>query len=186
MDEELDRLVVSVRADTAGFARDVAAMRGQLEGPLAQGAESASRVMQGPLERFVRSGKLGFDDLRRLALSALADIAGNALKAGIGGAVDKGIGGVLSSLVGGLLGLPGRATGGPVTGGRAYMVGERGPELFVPGGDGRIAPAQGARTANITVNVNVPRESPAPFMAKTGDQVARAVRRALVRAEADG
>ncbi len=182
MDDELDRMVVRVRADTASFAKDVAAMRGQLEGPLVQGAENASRVMQGALERFVRSGKLGFDDLRRLALSALADVAGNALKTGISGALTTGV----SSLVGSLLGLPGRATGGPVTGGRAYVVGERGPELFVPPGDGRVVAPASRGAVSVTVNVNVPRESSAPFMARTGDQVARAVRRALVRAEADG
>lgn len=34
----------------------------------------------------------------------------------------------------------GRATGGPVTGGTAYTVGERGPELFVPGASGTIIP----------------------------------------------
>lgn len=37
MDEEIERLVVSVRADTSAFARDVSSMRGELEGPLAQG-----------------------------------------------------------------------------------------------------------------------------------------------------
>jgi TP901 family phage tail tape measure protein len=34
--------------------------------------------------------------------------------------------------------LPGRATGGPVTMARPYIVGERGPELFVPSATGRI------------------------------------------------
>ena len=43
MDEEIERLVVSVRADTSAFARDVSAMRGELEGPLAQGAARAGR-----------------------------------------------------------------------------------------------------------------------------------------------
>ena len=38
MDDEIERLVVSVRADTASFARDVASMRGELEGPLVSGA----------------------------------------------------------------------------------------------------------------------------------------------------
>jgi hypothetical protein len=33
-----------------------------------------------------------------------------------------------------------RALGGPVLGGRAYLVGERGPELMVPSGNGRIIP----------------------------------------------
>ena len=31
-----------------------------------------------------------------------------------------------------------RANGGPVGGGRAYLVGERGPEIFVPGASGQI------------------------------------------------
>jgi len=34
----------------------------------------------------------------------------------------------------------GRAVGGPVTGGQQYMVGERGPELFVPNQSGSIVP----------------------------------------------
>ena len=36
--------------------------------------------------------------------------------------------------------LPKRADGGPVLGGRMHLVGERGPELFVPGGHGTIVP----------------------------------------------
>lgn len=36
--------------------------------------------------------------------------------------------------------LPGRATGGPVVRGKAYMVGEEGPEKFVPGQSGWILP----------------------------------------------
>jgi hypothetical protein len=55
-----------------------------------------------------------------------------------------------------------RAAGGPVTGGLPYVVGERGPELFVPGASGSIVP-NGALTAlpqsgggsPIIVNLNV-------------------------------
>lgn len=36
--------------------------------------------------------------------------------------------------------LPGRAAGGPVSQWTPYMVGERGPEMFVPGASGRIVP----------------------------------------------
>jgi hypothetical protein len=39
MDEEIERLVVAVRADTQGFARDVATMRGTLEGPFGEGVD---------------------------------------------------------------------------------------------------------------------------------------------------
>lgn len=46
----------------------------------------------------------------------------------------------------------GRATGGPVQGGSPYMVGENGPEVFVPNGSGSIVPSPGGHTFNITVN----------------------------------
>jgi TP901 family phage tail tape measure protein len=47
---------------------------------------------------------------------------------------------------------PARALGGPVTGGQQYMVGERGPELFVPNQSGSIVPnnAMGGQV-NVTV-----------------------------------
>ena len=50
--------------------------------------------------------------------------------------------------------LPGRAAGGPVDMGRAYMVGERGPELFVPGASGQIVPS-GAGAGGNTFHVHV-------------------------------
>lgn len=51
--------------------------------------------------------------------------------------------------------LPGRAKGGPVMAGSAYVVGERGPEVFVPGASGAIIP-NGAGGSSITVNVTAP------------------------------
>ena len=56
--------------------------------------------------------------------------------------------GVVKGALGGLFGvptLPGRALGGSVSGNKPYMVGERGPELFVPGGNGTIIPNQNVR-----------------------------------------
>ena len=52
-------------------------------------------------------------------------------------------------------GIPQRAKGGPVSGNQPYLVGERGPELFVPGAQGNIVPnhAMGGG-ANVTVNVD--------------------------------
>lgn len=38
--------------------------------------------------------------------------------------------------------IPGRAYGGPVSAGMPYLVGERGPEMFVPGQSGNIVPNQ--------------------------------------------
>jgi tape measure domain-containing protein len=47
-----------------------------------------------------------------------------------------------------------RAKGGPVSSGQTYMVGERGPELFVPGRSGSIVP-NGAMGGDVNVVVNV-------------------------------
>ena len=49
-------------------------------------------------------------------------------------------------------GIPQRANGGPVQMGTRYLVGERGPELFVPGRSGTIIPNSGG--TNVTVNVD--------------------------------
>ena len=50
---------------------------------------------------------------------------------------------------------PARAGGGPVSGGSPYMVGELGPELFVPSGSGTIIPhgaGGGTVVQNVTIN----------------------------------
>jgi TP901 family phage tail tape measure protein len=50
----------------------------------------------------------------------------------------------------------GRAKGGPVSSGQTYMVGERGPELFVPGRSGTIVAndKMGGGNTNVVVNVD--------------------------------
>ena len=50
------------------------------------------------------------------------------------------LGGKIINTVLGLLGLSGKAEGGPVGGAVPYIVGEKGPELFVPKTDGMIVP----------------------------------------------
>ncbi|HEX8258634.1 MAG TPA: tail tape measure protein [Allosphingosinicella sp.] len=193
MDEEIERLVIGVRADTAGFARDVAEMRAQLEGPLAQSVDIAGRAIEGALLRAVRSGKFGFEDLKRVALSAMAEVAAAAVRSGLsalgGGAGGGGSGGsglvaFGAQLLTALMGAPGRATGGPVAPGRAYRVGERGPELFVPTASGRIEPGGGGgREIRLSISVNAPAESAPRALEQSSRLVARAVKQALMRVE---
>jgi phage-related minor tail protein len=95
------------------------------------------------------------------------------------------LGSLLTSLLGGLLGAPGRATGGPVAPGRAYLVGERGPELFVPTASGRVETMRpgGAREVRVNVTINAPGGGEARALSASGRQVARAVKAALMRVE---
>lgn len=181
MDEEIETLVVRVRADTQGLSRDVEAMRAGIEGPLGDGAEKAGRRIEQGLLRAVRTGKFGFEDLRRIALSVLDEIAASALRGVMGSA--GGGGGLVNlgaSLLTSALGLPGRATGGPVAPGRAYMVGERGPEMFVPTSSGQVIAGGGARDVRVSIAVNGRgQESEARLLARSARQVARAVKGAL-------
>ncbi len=192
MDEEIERLVVSVRADTRAFANDVGAMRAELDGPFAAGLDRAGRTLENSLSRAILTGKFGFDDLRQTALSVLSEIAAAAIRSGLsslsGGGDSGGAGGLLSSItsiLGSVLGAPGRATGGPVSPGRAYRVGENGPETFIPTSSGRIE-ANGVVRAqsaiNMTINVSDNGRGSAPdALQRSTRQVARAVRQALIR-----
>jgi len=188
MDEEIERLVIGVRADTSVFAKDVAAMRAELDGPFAAGAERAGRVLENALVRALRTGRLGFEDLKRAALAAMAEIAAAAIRSGIGailGGGGKGAGGTLAGLFAALAGAPGKAIGGPVAPARPYLVGERGPELFVPTASGRIEPLRGGggRELKLSITVNAPAGSEPQALQASSRQVARAVRQALLRAE---
>ena len=182
MGDDIEEVVVRVRADTAAFARDVATMRGELEGPLAAGVARAGRVIEGALGRAITSGKFGFDDLKRVALRALGEIAAASLRSVLapsGPSGGAGLSSVLSSLATSLVGAPGRATGGPVSAGRAYLVGERGPELFVPPGDGRVISGGGPRDVNVAIAIQTPAAGDPQLLQKSSRQIARAVRSAL-------
>ena len=175
---------VDVRPDVSGFARDVAKMRAALENGLGTGADRAGRLIESGLARAIRSGKFGFDDLRATALSTLNEIAAATVRSGLSALIGGGSGGGLVSLgsavIGALTGLPGRATGGPVSPGRAYVVGERGPELFVPTSSGSVsAGGGGSRDVRVSIAINAPAGASPDMLARSGRQVARAVRAAL-------
>jgi hypothetical protein len=115
------------------------------------------------------------ESLRRIAAGALQDIARQLIRIYVieqaisaiktflspvsGGALAKagsnltGTGALATSIPG--LAVGARANGGPVMGGSPYLVGERGPELFVPGRTGMIVPNnQISSGTNVTVNVD--------------------------------
>ena len=61
----------------------------------------------------------------------------------------KGIGSVIDNVFGG-----GKAAGGSVMGGTSYLVGEKGPEIFTPSGNGLITP-NNKLGGNTVINLNV-------------------------------
>ncbi|MYL96203.1 tail tape measure protein [Novosphingobium sp. FGD1] len=188
MDDEIDSLLVEVRAGTDGFARDIAQMRSAVDGDLVSGFTRAGDALERGLSGAIRKGGLGFDDLKRTASSALDAIAGQAARTlasavmGSGGGAAATGGFDITGLLAGALGLPGRATGGNVSPGRGYLVGERGPEVFVPTSAGRIeaGTGSGGREVRVAINVTSPRGASTPqSLQRSSRQLASAVRRAL-------
>src|SRR3546814_15500995 len=99
-------------------------MREELDGPLGDSVGRAGALIENALSRAVRTGKLGFEDLRQAAARAMAEIARSAVSGGIGNLSGGSTGGDLVSGLGSIvtaLGLAGRA---PWIGRGAWM--ERG------------------------------------------------------------
>jgi phage-related minor tail protein len=80
--------------------------------------------------------------------------------------------------------------GGSVTGGRSYMVGERGPELFSPGRSGGIAPTGSfGGTTNVVVNVDASGSSVQGDQSQAkalGNAISAAVQSELVKQKRPG
>lgn len=110
------------------------------------------------LARAAADGQVSLSELARAVLGA----AGAALKGGVGEALSKSFSGA-------------RADGGPVLPGGAYLVGERGPEVFRPTSAGNIEPAGGAGVS-VTVNVQGGEVS---GLVRSDAQLAQALARAV-------
>tara|TARA_A100001391_G_scaffold101953_1_gene67779 strand:+ start:26967 stop:27551 length:585 start_codon:yes stop_codon:yes gene_type:complete len=191
MNDDLEPLLVEVRASTSDFRADIETMRASVDSSLVGGFEKAGSVLERGLLGAIRRGSLGFDDLKQVALRAMGEIAAGAVQNGIGAlfgggaakGASSGLGNLLSSTLSSLLGVPGRATGGPVSPGSPFLVGERGPELFVPTSAGRVETLErqgSGKDVRVSINLAAPRGTDSPVMLRRSSrQVASAVARAL-------
>ena len=99
MTDELDTLVIDVRANTQGFAADVAQMRGSFDAILVDGFGRAGDTLERGLLGAIRRGSLGFEDLRRVALNVLGDIAAQAAPFAWAGLLDAPISGQIATTI---------------------------------------------------------------------------------------
>jgi phage-related minor tail protein len=132
---------------------------------------SAGKRISASLETAARTGELSVSRLARSILKDLSSIA-----------FDRFVTEPLNAAIGSVLNLPvagARASGGPVTAGGAYLVGERGPELFVPGQGGLIE--QGFGAGPVQVMINMPAGSSLNEARRSSAQIATALARAVQR-----
>lgn len=127
------------------------------------------------IARAAVSGKTSID---QMVNAILADFDRIAIKNFIAAPIE----GLISSIIGSVLPVSGaRAAGGPVSAGAAYLVGEQGPELFVPSSNGSIATgATSATRPQIVMNVSTP---DAQSFMKSQSQIAALMSRALMQGQ---
>jgi hypothetical protein len=133
-----------------------------LRGKAAQAADDAFRLgeaFSSAFEKAVVQGGKFSDVLRGLAQDIASLYLRQQITAPMAALINRTAGGAgggtLFDLIAGAFG-GARAEGGPVERGRAYLVGERGPELFVPKIAGAIVPnARQASTVSVVQNIVV-------------------------------
>lgn len=144
--EQLGVVIVKVfEGDWVGAVKAAIAMMWEIQktfNPLAMAADFLWGKWRPFWDFFVKQASLGLDRLRSLWAMAkkIASLPGQ-----------------LGESIGGFIGdVAFRADGGPVSGGSPYIVGEQGPELFVPRYSGAIVPNHalggGGQTINMTFN----------------------------------
>ena len=159
-----------------GFMEGLAKIREKamdVGGQISDAMTNAFSGMEDALVSFVMTGKADFKSLANSIISDLIRIQIRSMLGGMFGGGGGGFnflsllglgggGGQYSFGAGGYTGMgPFMAKGGPVSANSPYIVGERGPELFMPGSSGSIVPnnalggnSGGAVIINQTINVS--------------------------------
>lgn len=137
--------------------------------------ERAGSRIERALGRAARSGEADFSRMTDAILADLARLAAQqVIERPLAGLIDRALG----SIAGTATPVGGRAEGGPVQPGAAYLVGERGPEVFTPSQSGRIGPA-GAGGQTVNIHLTLPPGSPEAAVQASRGRIARALARAV-------
>lgn len=132
-----------------------------IEDAFGRAGESLTRS----LARAAADGEVTLGELARAMLAAVNAASGSGRGGGLSDAIAQAVQTIFSGA---------RADGGSVVGGGAYLVGERGPEVFRPSGAGMIDPV-GA--AGVIVNVRV--DGGAQGLLRSEGQIAQMLARAV-------
>lgn len=119
---------------------------------LAEDWANTTKQMDSAVAGWARSTADAITDLLMGASVSFKEFANAIIRDLIRIQVQKAIAGMFSGFTGGTGGVEMRAAGGPVSQGSPYIVGERGPELFVPKQSGQIVPNNELGGTSVVVN----------------------------------
>ena len=132
----------------------------------------AGKRISSALGEAARTGEIS---VKGLAAAILRDLSNLAIERFVTGPINNVLGSILKSIPSS----GARANGGPVTAGGAYLVGERGPEMFVPNSSGSIN--MGMSAPPVTIHINMPSGSSLNDVKRSSAQVSAALARAVAR-----
>lgn len=128
-------------------------------GGIEQALTNAFQAAEDALVDFVLTGEVNFSQLVDSILADLTRLLARqailALFNALSGGTAAGGAGLLAEFLGPGGSLGGRQTGGPVSAGTPYLVGERGPEIFAPGRSGTVIPNSALPPTPAPANVTV-------------------------------
>lgn len=135
----LNRLIVQGGENVEDYEAALTELRVRTDEDLAAALQLGQTLFSSLTEELVSFTTTGTASFERFVNSIIASltrlVAQQALIAAAQALGGEGAGGVIGSIIAGA-----RAEGGPVGGGRTFLVGEKGPELFVPQRSGFIIP----------------------------------------------
>ena len=151
--------------------------------------KSIGETIKSDVTSSIKDAIKGSKTLGQSMSNILSSIADKAMDVALNMALwgSTGSGGMLGGLFSGIFG---KANGGPVSRKTPYMVGERGPEIFVPHSSGKVIPNNrigGGTTVNVNVNATESNVSASGGEAKQlGLAIASAVQQQLVKERRPG
>ena len=181
---------VKEAADAKKKAQEEEAKRAK---KLEQIYENVGRTIQDGMVDALKGAMQGTMDLQKVASSVLDSLLNQVLQlitnyilfGSLTGGFTSGMG-----LLGGVAKLFGfKEDGGTVMGGKSYIVGEAGPELFTPGRTGSIAPNDAIGGSNVVVNVDAKGtsvEGDAEQSKQLGKAIGIAVQQELIKQQRPG
>ena len=151
------------------FAKNEANSAAEL---MAIGFEVAGKRIASSLANAAKSGELSIKGLAQAILRDLSNI-------GLNKFITKPVEGLVDAILKGIPMFGARASGGTVNQGGAYLVGENGPELFVPHSGGSIENQFSG--APIHIHINMATNSQLSDVKRSSAQISAALARAVQR-----